>query len=393
MKNLVALCDGTSNSIEMDVSNVGRLLRCLAKNERQRVYYRPGVGSSARQAVWSERLRQAKAIFQLATGYGIDDDVCAIYRFLCENYEEGDQISLFGFSRGAYTVRIVAALIRMVGLLAPDQANLTEQLLAAYKRIGEKNGQASDEDFGAVSLFTKYGEARAATVHFLGLFDTVSSVIVPGRNFFGLLPGTSKMPYTRSNSSVRAVRHAVAIDERRVMFRANLWADGQRFASNPFATGASRPSQDCKQLLFAGVHADVGGGYAEKESGLAKIALEWMVHEAGAHDIQFIGGRVDRFIKGVKRYETDRFVPPDPAGCLHRSLKGAWWLLEAMPRRRPKLDSRPAWYKGWYMAFEEPRLLEDHGKAISVHRSVEKRMAANAGYAPPNLPVPPTFHT
>lgn len=386
MKNLVVLCDGTSNSIERDVSNVGRLLRCLTKNSQQRVFYRPGVGSSARQAAWSERLRQATALFQLGTGYGIDEDVCAIYRLLCRNYEEGDRICLFGFSRGAYTVRIVAALIRMVGLLAPDRDNLTEQLLATYKVIGARDGNAPVEDFEAVSLFRKFAEARPATIHFLGLFDTVSSVIVPGRNFFGLVPGTSSMPYTRTNTSVRAIRHAVAIDERRAMFRANLWAEGQKFIANPFATGGVDPPQDCKQLLFAGVHADVGGGYPERESGLAKVSLEWMIDEARGHDIKFAEGRVKRFVMGQKRYDADPYVVPNPAGCIHRSLKGVWWLLEAVPKRRATVEPWATWLMQWYLPFGERRLLEDRGKALEVHRSVGERMAAVPGYSPPNIP-------
>lgn len=388
MKNLVVLCDGTSNAIEADVSNVARLLRCLVKEERQRVFYRPGVGSSARQAVWSERFRQAKAIFQLATGYGIDDDICAIYRFLSENYQEGDRICLFGFSRGAYTVRIVAALIHMAGLFAADQANLAEQLVRAYKQVGYRGEDDADEpaDFSDVWRFRNFGEGRRVPLHFLGLFDTVSSVIVPGRNFFGLLPGTSRMPHTRSNPSVRVVRHALAIDEKRTMFRSNRWIEGQAFKPDPFAKETAAVPQDCQQVLFAGVHADIGGGYPEEQSGLAKIALHWMIEEARKHDVLFLDERVERFVEGEKLYPKDAFAPPAAAAKLHQSLTCGWWPLEYVPKRVSLMETRKSSFLGFYLPRGEARSFVKDQPYPRPHASVQERMTAVADYWPDNLP-------
>lgn len=388
MKNLVVLCDGTSNAIEKDVSNIARLLRCLVKDDGQRVFYRPGVGAYSRQSVWSERVRKAKAIFQLASGYGIDDDVCAILQFLCETYEKDDRIVLFGFSRGAYTVRIVAALIHMAGLFAPDQANLAEQLVRTYKRFAFTEGDDPDAptDFSSVWDFRNYAEGRHVPIHFLGLFDTVSSVFVPGRNLFGLLPGSSRLPYTRTNPSVRAVRHAIAIDERRVMFRSNRWVEGQSFKPNRFADDGTAIPQDCEQVLFAGVHADIGGGYPEAEAGLAKIPLRWMIEEARKHDVRFMNNRVKRFVLGEGKYPKDDHVPPKAGAKLHRSLEKGWRLLEYWPKKVALQETRKGSFLGLYLPLGEARSFVQDQPHPKVDATVWQRRAAVPDYRPANLP-------
>lgn len=124
MKSIVLMCDGTSNSISHDLSNIVRLYRCLRKDESQHCFYNPGVGTIGGDGWWSERLRRGKAVFEQATGWGIDRDICRTYQFLCEAFEPGDRIYMFGFSRGAYTVRVVAALIEMIGIPAePGQSD------------------------------------------------------------------------------------------------------------------------------------------------------------------------------------------------------------------------------------------------------------------------------
>ncbi|HED17756.1 MAG TPA: DUF2235 domain-containing protein [Gammaproteobacteria bacterium] len=117
--------------------------------------------------------------------------------------------------------------------------------------------------------------SRECPVHFLGLWDTVKSI--------GWIYDPVNLPYTMNNPSVGVVRHAISIDERRALFRSNLW-------------GAGTDEQDVLQVWFAGVHSDVGGGYPENESGLAKIAMQWMVEEA-----QKFGLLVD-----LEKYKTGR---------------------------------------------------------------------------------------
>ena len=112
-RNIVICCDGTGNEISENISNVLKLYRCLRKTEktepRQLVFYDPGVGTLARPNPWRKLQQDFTAILGLATGYGLDDKVLASYLFLVRNYREGDQIYLFGFSRGAYTVRVLGA--------------------------------------------------------------------------------------------------------------------------------------------------------------------------------------------------------------------------------------------------------------------------------------------
>src|SRR4051812_10073425 len=142
-RNIVICCDGTGNEISENISNVLKLYRCLRKTDkttpRQLVFYDPGVGTLARPNPWRKLAQDFMAIFGLATGYGLDDKVLVAYAFLVHRYREGDQIYLFGFSRGAYTVRVLAGLIHKVGLIAPEQANLAGSGLTSYKQFSSDN--------------------------------------------------------------------------------------------------------------------------------------------------------------------------------------------------------------------------------------------------------------
>ena len=139
MRNLVVCCDGTGNEISENISNVLKLYRMLRKTDkttpRQVVFYDPGVGTLGRPDPWTKLKQDAATVFGLITGYGLDHNILRAYSFLAENYEDGDRIFLFGFSRGAYTVRVLAGMIHKVGLLSPEQRNLAGAALAAYKTI------------------------------------------------------------------------------------------------------------------------------------------------------------------------------------------------------------------------------------------------------------------
>jgi len=272
-RNLIVLCDGTGNEVEGDLSNVLKLYRMAIKDERQKVFYEPGVGTIGDDDAWARIRRNIRSVWGLATGMGLDDNILSAYRFLCSVHEPGDRIFLFGFSRGAYTVRALAGLIHMVGLLYPEQSNLANYALTSYKRSSRL------DDLHIAWDFKRIVGGRRATIHFLGLWDTVASMIVPRPDRL-YLPSLQRLPFTRENPSVRAVRHAMAIDERRRMFRMNRWVDDQPFVEDPFAEPADRVAQDVKQVWFMGVHADIGGGYPELESGLSKFPLLWMLEEA-----------------------------------------------------------------------------------------------------------------
>ena len=122
-KNIVICCDGTNNEIVGDQTNVLRLYRMLQKDEHQQLYYDAGVGTKVDPtALWWGRRRLLKQ-FDAAVGTSIRAHVVDAYRFLIERYEPSDKVYLFGFSRGAYTVRVLAGLIKRCGLLGPDDCN------------------------------------------------------------------------------------------------------------------------------------------------------------------------------------------------------------------------------------------------------------------------------
>lgn len=379
-KNIVICCDGTGNQVSGDLTNVLKFYRCLSKDDSQRVFYDPGIGTIGNANPWRRRWNQVKGAFGLATGAGLDDNILDAYRFMIAQFEPGDRLYFFGFSRGAYTVRALAGLVHSIGVLRPDQMNLAPYALTTYKRAGEEGRFDIAWDFARIT-----GSARA-TIHFMGVWDTVASMIVPRRDRF-YLPSLGTLPFTRTNPSVRAFRHAMAIDERRRMFRLNHWNGDTRFVVDPFSKPAVTEPQDCKQVWFAGVHADVGGGYAENESGLSKFPLIWMAQEALAHGVQLDCGMLDHLAFG-KPLEGGRrqYVAPNAAGMLHRSLKGWWWLIEFLPKSvkwREWPTHLGIW--GYYLPKGEVRAIPP---GASIDPSVRERQAAIPDYRPPNLPNP-----
>lgn len=380
-KSIVALCDGTANHLGADLSNIARLFRCLDRGSDQSVFYNSGVGTIGADMWWSSRARAAKALFEQATGYAIDRDIIDIYRFICSTYEPGDRLFLFGFSRGAYTVRIVASLLHMIGVLPRDQMNLAGYALSYLKLISDQGGEATKGDFDRVYQFAHVAGARPASVWFLGLFDTVSSLTLPGRN--GPFPGLATLPYTRRNPSVRTVRHAAAIDERRAMFRLNRWDEPQPFRSNPFQREDKPPQQDVKQVWFAGVHSDIGGGYPEAEAGLAKIPLLWMLREAEAQGLKLNEPRVQRFVLGSQIDDQGRYSKPDLAARPHDSLKGSF-AFELIPKSsRFAETNHPRW--PIYLPLGELRNLARTRPRPLIHQSVIDHIRSG-DYKPHNLP-------
>jgi uncharacterized protein (DUF2235 family) len=325
-------------------------------------------------------LRQnAKAVFELATGYGLDADILGAYAFICRHYAEDDAIFLFGFSRGAYTVRAVAGMIHMIGLLAPDQLNIAGYALRAYK-------QASDgDDFSIAWHFSKVAGTQAVRIKFLGVWDTVASVLVPRRD--RIVPQLLTLPYTRKNPSVAVFRQAMAIDERRRMFRLNRWIEPQPFVQNPFNKSAKPTPQDSRQVWFAGGHGDIGGGYPEDESGAAKFPLDWMIGEATAHGLQINPAMRNHLILGRPRAGVRTvFVKPDATAPIHESLTWAWRPLEWIPKSaRWREWPRPA-LAGVYLPRAEPRMIADDKQRPIIHESVLDRMNST-NYRPENFPT------
>jgi uncharacterized protein (DUF2235 family) len=406
MRNVIICCDGTGNEISENISNVLKLYRCLRKTEktqpRQLVFYDPGVGTLERPDPWHKLKQDFNAILGLATGYGLDDNVLAAYAFLVHTYQTGDQIYLFGFSRGAYTVRVLAGLIHKVGLITPEQVNLAGSGLIAYKQFSSDEAPklrakfksaveaAAAENtlpqtaFDNAAQFARITSTRWPTIRFVGVWDTVASVIVPRADRFLAWPSLEELAFTLVNPSVQTFRQAISIDERRCMFRLKKWDVPQTFKHNRFNDAHAEP-QDILQVWFAGVHADIGGGYPEKQSGLSKYPLLWMIDEATKCGLQVNQATVNQLAWGIQRKGSPfSYVVPDVRGDLHTSLRGAWWILEYIPKRATYKEwpARTAHF-GYYIPDAEPRFIPD---GAIIHESVLERMDAMPSYRPVNLP-------
>lgn len=347
-RNLVVCCDGTSNEVVGHASNVFRLFRMLERSDRQRTWYDAGVGTTAD---WTAHWRLRRLIHKhldAGIGLSIRDNVLDAYRFLIAEYREGDAIWLFGFSRGAYTVRVLAALLKLCGLLRPEDAHLAEYAWAVATDE-DRSGDARAQFGGAARINKVFG--RDVRVHFVGVWDTVSA--------FGWIWDLLTIPHTTRNDLIDHLRHAVSLDERRIAFRPSL------------ALRAG-DAQDLKEVWFAGVHSDVGGGYPDQEAGLARIALRWMLAEARA-----LGLRTDRAAEEEQLGRMGVEGQADALGPAHdEARKLHWRLLTWLPRRAwSAAHERRTWsWPNWARLRKLPA-------GLRVHASVRERLAAPAlGY-------------
>jgi uncharacterized protein (DUF2235 family) len=394
-KNIVLLCDGTSNEISQDRTNILRLFGTLEKGEKQVVFYDPGVGTFGAENAWSYSYRKTVEILGLATGWGLDQNVKEAYRFLIDHYDDGkrpggkdvepDRIYIFGFSRGAYTARVLAGFIHAVGLIDPVNMNLLDYAYRAYKGVGrgaaelpsDGSSDPRQNPFAEVRLFERILRPGRPSIRCLGLFDTVSSILEWGRHGVRL----RSHAFTVSNRSVESVRHAVAIDERRTMYEPQLWPEGKEFWNHPINPSVKQP-QDVKEVWFSGVHADVGGGYPEAESQLAKIPLEWMIEETRALGLAFKTRTVNEIVLGKNSKKS--YVAPDPLAEPNDSMNWAWQLIEYLPRRRSAYAAAQGQgAPGWYIPRGERRAIP---QGAAIHRSVFERRGTSTDYSQPNIP-------
>jgi uncharacterized protein (DUF2235 family) len=349
-KNIVICCDGTGDEFGDRNSNVIKLYGTLIQdNDQQIAYYHPGSGTMGSPDSLTRLAHWWTKMLGLGFGYGLARNIGSAYSYLMANYKDGDRVYLFGFSRGAYAVRALAAMLHMYGLLQPGNENLVPYIAGMFRG---RNGRTFDFAARFKATFS-----RPCKPHFLGVWDTVCSV--------GWIYNPVKLPYTSMNPDIAVVRHAVSIDERRAYFRQNLWSK-------------STPEQDVQQIWFAGSHRDVGGGYQEPQSGLSKIALQWMLEEAAVSGLRIDAGRRDH----VLGEDNSWYCPPSPMAKLHNSLSGLWWLLELWPKRYWDSDlDPPRWTWKWPLG--RPRFIAPDSL---VHNSVIRRRESLLPYQPPNLP-------
>ncbi|HYL16263.1 MAG TPA: DUF2235 domain-containing protein [Terriglobales bacterium] len=352
-KNIVICCDGTGNEFGEQNSNVVKLYKMLICDAAQVAYYHPGVGTmGARNALTGIGKWWTRTI-GLAFGYGISDNVSDAYQFLMKTFEPGDRLYIFGFSRGAYTARALCGMLHIVGLLSEGNEGLIPYAIRMIKGKPISFGVA--EDF-------KRTFSRECKPHFIGVWDTVSSV--------GWVYNAVRFPFTTAahNPDLNLVRHAISIDEHRAFFRQNL-----------FGT-PNNPQQDIQEVWFAGVHSDVGGSYPESESQLSKIALRWMVCEAELALLAVDQGRKAEILGGKLPY-----VAPDPlTHNQHESLHGPWWVAELWPKIVHVEIAPGTWKRSIRVNFARRRWIAPDPV---VHQSVEQRLRDPAlKYKPSNLP-------
>ncbi len=333
-KRIIICCDGTWHVSEPDdgtpPTNVVKLSRAITPRGTdgvvQRVYYAAGIGTAGRFDWWVRG----------HTGIGLSSKVLDAYRFLLEHWAEGDEVYLFGFSRGAFTVRSLARFLGLTGLIGEDE------LPAAWKL------------FEQAQLGNR---GRHLPVKMIGVWDAVDALGLPVPLLRQLTLPRLRFHDARLGPHVANGFHAIAIDEIRSAFRPTLWDND------------AAPGQRIEQVWFSGSHADCGGGY--QEHGLSDLALNWMLRRAEECGLQFNSG-----------YEH-REIQPDPKQPMHVERNGLHGILPLY--RRPiletnRLNERVHWSAATRL--EDPaagyspenlrRALDAHGRAVVTDPSEDR---------------------
>ena len=317
-KYLVVCTDGTWNRIKKrggqladDNTNVAKIYHAIADTDAQIRYYDEGVGTGADVAEHGA-LTKTRELFDRVvggiTGWGIEKNIVQGYEFIAKNYAPGDKIIGFGFSRGAYTIRVLAALVGRYGV-PKTPSDCGEIYRQCYRK---KSSQC---------LYETHDDA---VVEFLGVWDTVGALGVPLGVFRRWIAGRYSFMDLKLGANVRHAYHAVAVDEKRRPFQPALWETAPAAAENNIV-----------QTWFPGVHSDIGGGYLE--TGLSDIALAWMIENARAK------------VPALQWTNPPRPIAPNANGKLHES-RGAIYLRSWLHPRHRKVtatNQHPQVCKRW----------------------------------------------
>jgi uncharacterized protein (DUF2235 family) len=330
MKRIAVFCDGTWNRPDQVhggvpcPTNVVKLHRGVAPTAadgvEQLAFYEPGVGTGR-----FDRIRGGMF------GVGLSANVKKCHAFLTDNYNSGDELHLFGFSRGAFTARSLAGLIGNSGIVKPEHRDRIDEAYDIYRDRDDPHKKPSGETASAFRDNYTYG---AVAIRFIGVWDTVGALGIPLK--IAALTKRWSFHDVRLGTHVGTAAHALAIDERRGAFLPTLWEQQ-----------AEAPStQRLVQAWFAGVHSDVGGGYPDHA--LGDLTLTWMekrAREAGL-DVQ-VGN-----------------AHPDPLGAIHESYKSFYRLTR--PRTRKLLGTaggqaaEGAWRRMQELPGYHPQNLRDY---------------------------------
>jgi uncharacterized protein (DUF2235 family) len=326
-RNLIVCCDGTWNEPDEprhgvpEPTNVAKLALSVATENsepQQHLLYEPGVGTTP-----SERLSGG------AFGYGLSRNIRNCYRFLAREYQAGDRLFLFGFSRGAYTARSLAGLIRNCGILRSDDADMVDAAYAFYRDRTDRTKPSTI----ASAMFRKSYSHPLEPIHFIGVWDTVGALGIPvdfpgWHQMSQVFTGWERMwgfHDTTLSSQVTNAIHALSIDEQRAAFKPTLWTRSDNAAPG---------DQNVKQVWFSGVHSEVGGG--TDNNALSDITLLWMAEQARLAGLVFEGGQPGA---GWEELSVPR-AAPDYAGELHNSRHGLFRLAGAYDRLAQPYDEK-----------------------------------------------------
>jgi uncharacterized protein (DUF2235 family) len=365
MKRLIVCCDGTWNDIDNQSreTNVFRIAKAIHGSQDtggvlQIVLYLRGIGTSGLKAeIWIEG----------ATGLGVDDNIRSAYMFIAQNYIPGDEIFLFGFSRGAYTARSLVGFLNACGIL--KRQNLADLPNAwVYYRAEPPH---SPDDFKAKYNTDCHADAK---VNFLGVWETVGALGIP----LDLLAASNEKQFAFHDTGpckvVKHACHALAIDEHRHNFVPTFW------------TGPAPTGVEIEQVWFAGAHADVGGGYATR--GLADIPLVWMAEMAQADGLVLDWSCLP---------EKERL---DPLAPTHDSSSGLFRGDRLMPMYRQIAETpcQVSFYERLYAPADDngkllptineaihPSVITRYGKQAAICSNDNDGICATTLYTPKNL--------
>ncbi|EPQ57274.1 hypothetical protein GLOTRDRAFT_73944 [Gloeophyllum trabeum ATCC 11539] len=427
-RTIVLLFDGTSDSFDSTNSNVVRLTSFLRKDDttKQLVYYQTGIGTYTDPWIVTPIVSKMSMVLDTMFAFTLDSHMKHGYKFLMDNYTAGDRICIFGFTRGAYTARALAGMLRKIGLLSKGNCEHLPFAYTMYKR--------DDPSSEIMSSMFKQTFSIDVKIDFVGVWDTVAST--------GLV--TKDLPFVNTNDGIRVFRHALALDERRGKFIPTFYRQSNDTSA---ASGDETKTTDAKEVWFAGAHCDVGGGSVKNSErhSLARIPLRWMIREcfrantgiifdaellrdeAGLDMVPLKGSvtvserplplqpLASAFFKFwwslltfpyklfFGRYEpAEEVIAKAPLGEAEEELRDAvqpvydqmelhwlWRLIDRIPFRAKKYnesDEKKDTYQ-WVLNFGFSRKIHkpimDRGK-IKVHRSVKTRLEAQESYGNAN---------
>jgi len=357
MKRLVVCFDGTWNrpddkSNSTNVVKIMRAIRDAAEDGTQQVtFYDKGVGTGG----------PIDRFLGGATGRGVGENVRDGYRFLANNYVPGDEVYIFGFSRGAFTGRSLAGFIGACGLLDKHSMGKLMRTWEFYRTPPHKRSPTEQAEIQGLGQ----GEIRIKCV---GVWDTVGALGMPVESLKWMNRGKYAFHDTTLGANIDCALHAMAIDEKRGPFAPTLWQGPEG--------GHRDRDQIVEQVWFSGVHSNVGGSY--EAAGLSDLALDWMIKRVRKHTpLEFDDDYVRDHIHG------------DAAGTHYESRAALYFVSRALPYQRV-LGGRDDWVRRFIRRANEP----EPGNVFvneMIHRSALARFGTTAPYRDGNTVTHPEY--